>query len=303
LLSSQKPIRPYHSLIKSGFLFAVICLLAAACGPSPEAQATMTSTNQTATAAAWTDTPTPTDTETPTSTNTPTLTSTPTITYTSTITLTPTFDFPKVTVNKAAAACKFGPAKAYLWANDLKAGDTGIVWGRAPYGSSWLYVKWDRWPNACWVSPSVVDLVGDPNRVIVERIRLPITNALYKPPTNVRAERQGDQVTVTWDSVWMTQDDDRGYFLEVWVCQGGYLVWVPASLPNQYLTEFTFTDQPGCSTPSKGEIRTVEKHGLTDAVPIPWPPYVVSMPATDTPTNTPLPVVDTPTYTPTTPTP
>ena len=311
----RKPIHPNRSPIAPGLLTVSILLLVAACGPSPEAQATMTATIQTATAAAWTETSTPTNTETPTTTFTPTLTDTPTSTYTPTstdtptitstptITLTPTFDYPKVTVNKAAAACKYGPAKPYLWASDLKAGDTGIVWGRAPYGSSWLYVKWDRFPRACWVSPSVVDVFGDVNRMIVERIRLPITNALYKPPANVTAERQGDQVTVTWDRVWMTEDDDRGYFLEVWVCQGGNLVWVPASQPNQYLTLYTFTDQPGCSTPSHGEIRTVEKHGLTDAVPIPWPPFVVSAPETNTPTDTPLPIVDTPTYTPTTLTP
>jgi hypothetical protein len=116
-----------------------------------------------------------------------------------------------------------------------------------------------------------VDVVGDPNRVIVQAIRLPITNALYAPPKNVEAERQGDQVIVSWDQVWMTQDDDRGYFLEVWVCLRGDLVWMPASLPTQNLTQYTFTDEKGCSQPSYGEIRTVEKHGYTDAVPIPWP--------------------------------
>jgi hypothetical protein len=118
-----------------------------------------------------------------------------------------------------------------------------------------------------------VDVVGNVNTVIVHQVLLPITNALYAPPTNVKVERQGDQVTVSWDPVWMTQDDDYGYFLEVWVCQDGSLVWVPASLPTQDLTQYTFTDQQGCSKPSHGELRTVEKHGYTDAVQIPWPPY------------------------------
>ena len=27
----------------------------------------------------------------------------------------------------------------------------------------------------------------------------------------------------------MTLDDDRGYFLDVWVCQNGNYVWVPTS--------------------------------------------------------------------------
>jgi len=261
----------------------------------------MTATALTATAAAWTRTPTPTWTNTPSSTSTPTSTYTPTLTYTPTFTPTasdtptntptptftltptftptltftpsPTFDFPKVTVNVANAACLFGPSKAYMWARGLQAGDKGIIWGRAPYGSDWFYVKMDRWPgNPCWVSPHVVDVDGNPKIVIIEAIRLPITNALYAPPTNVKAERTGNQVTVSWDPVWMTQDDDRGYFLEVWVCQRGDLGWVTASLPTQNLIQYTFTDEQGCSGSSRGELRTVEKHGYTDAVQIPWPP-------------------------------
>jgi hypothetical protein len=130
----------------------------------------------------------------------------------------------------------------------------------------------DRVGKYCWVSPYVVDVVGDPHTVIVETVRLPITNALYAPPTNVRAERQGDQVIVSWNLVWMTEDDDRGYFLDVWVCQNGNYVWIPIGLPDQYTTSVTFTDQPGCSLPSGGQLYTVEKHGYTSPVDIPWPP-------------------------------
>jgi hypothetical protein len=166
----------------------------------------------------------------------------------------------------------WGPATVFLYGFDLKEGDTGTVYGRAPVGT-WLYVFMDRVGKWCWISPYVVDVSGDPNTVIVETVRLPITNDLYAPPTNVRAVRVGDQVTVTWDEVWMTQDDDRGYFLEVWVCQGGNLVWVVASLPDQWHTEYTFTDEAGCSQTSYGEIRTVEKHGYTNSAQIPWPQY------------------------------
>lgn len=258
------------------FLTCLIFGLLSACGPSPEQQATMTATAQTATAAMWTKTPTSTFTQTftptPTSTFTPTITLTPTITFTPSITPTPTFDFPKVTVNKAVASCRFGPSVEYLHQYDLVQGDKGIVWGRAPVGT-WLYVKMDRWNGPCWLSSYVVDVVGDVNTVIVEKVRLPITNALYGPPQNVETVRDGDQVTVTWDEVWMTVDDDRGYFLDVWVCQDGNYVWTPKGLPDQYHTEWTFTDQPGCSQPSGGQLYTVEKHGYTDPVSIPWPPY------------------------------
>ncbi len=255
-----------------------------ACTPSPEALASLKATEQTATAASWTQTPSPTDTftatytptDTPTSTqtNTLTITPTPTLTPTSTITPTPTFDFPKVTVNVALAACLFGPAKAYLWKFDLKQGDTGFVGGRAPVGN-WLYVKFDRLNDFCWVSPYVVDVVGDVKTVTVQPVRLWITNALYAPPKDVQATRNGDQVTVSWHKVWMTEDDDRGYFLDVWVCQNKNFVWMPIGwqdLPDQYHTSYTFTDQAGCSQHSGGQLYTVEKHGYTSPVNIPWPP-------------------------------
>jgi len=241
----------------------------------------MTATAQTATAAMWTNTFTSTATFTSTYTYTPTLTSTstptltPTITSTPTITPSPTFDFPKVTVNVPNAACLYGPAKSYLWKFDLSQGDKGFVGGRAPVGN-WLYVKFERWNDYCWVSPYVVDVVGDVKKLLVQQIRLPITNALYAAPKNVVALRNGDQVTVTWDEVWMTEDDDNGYFMDIWVCQGGNYVWMPVGrleLPDQYHTSYTFTDQAGCSQPSGGKLYTVEKHGYTSPVDIPWPPY------------------------------
>jgi len=263
----------------------IIVLLTVACGPSAEQMAIMVGTAQTATAGSWTMTSTPTLIYTSTGiftlsstyspTETPTNTSTPTFTFTPSFTPSATFDFPTVTVNVANAACMWGPSTEYLWGWDLKGGDTGIVYGRSPY-NGWLYVKMSRVDKYCWISPYVVDIIGDPKRVIVETIRLPITNALYAAPTNVQATRDGDKVTVTWDEVWMTVDDDNGYFIDAMVCQNGNLVWMPVgrlSLPDHYHTSYTFTDQEGCSEPSSGMLYTVEKHGYTDPVTIPWPPY------------------------------
>lgn len=250
----------------------VIIFSLSACGPSPEEQATQTATAQTATAFAWTPTYTftNTSTSTPTLTFTPTITLTPTITDTPTITFTPTYSFPKVRVNVAALACRFGPSKAHLWALDLHEGDTGVVWGRHT-NSVWLLVKMDTALTECWVHPFYLDIEGDVSKMMYQQVRLPMTNALYAAPTNVVARRDDDEVTVTWDEVWMTLDDDRGYFLDVFVCQGGFLIWMPSSLPNQYQTSFTFTDEPGCSQPSGGLLYTVEKHGYPDPVVIPWP--------------------------------
>jgi hypothetical protein len=275
------------------FLFISVCFLLAGCGPSLEAQVSMTFAAETVTAASWTRTSTPTFTftptitytptssstpsftftpsSTPTETSTPTLTPTPTFSSTPTFTPSPTYDFPHVTVNKPLARCNWGPASSYLYGWDLFAGDTGTVYGRAPVGT-WLYVHMDRPDKWCWISPYVVDVTGDPSKLRVHQVILPITDALYHSPTEIRAVREGDTVTITWEVVWMTQDDDNGYFLDVYVCQNGNYVWMPTHKETQNDNTASFTDQPGCSQPSGGQIYTVEKHGYTSPVDIPWPP-------------------------------
>ena len=199
---------------------------------------------------------------------TPTITITPTPSATFTVTFTPTFDFPDVVV-KMQAHCRYGPAKAFLHAADLYPGDRGTVRGRFQY-SSWLYVKFDKLNYFCWVSPSVVDVNGDITRVYFTKPRLPGPSVLYPPPSNVQAIRDGTQVTVSWSRVSMTEDDDRGYMLDVFVCQQGNLIWWPVGLPDQYQTNYTFTDEPGCAQPSGGVLYTVEKHGYSQPVNIPW---------------------------------
>lgn len=244
-----------------------------ACGPSPEEQATLTATSITATAAAWTKTPTSTFTPSPTSTFTPTatFTLTPSITPSPTITATPTFAFPSVTVNKQAH-CRYGPSAAYLHAADLYPGDIGTVRGRALY-SNWLFIKFEKIDYFCWAAPSVVDVVGDINNInkITPDLQS-IGSNQYGPPHNVTAVRNGDEVTISWDQMEMTKDKDRGYFIEAFVCQDTYLIWWTFSYPDQYTTSYTVRDEAGCASPSYGQLYTVEKHGYSEPVDIPWPP-------------------------------
>ncbi len=217
-----------------------------------------------------THTSTPAPSRTPTRTATPPATATPTITETPTITPTPTFDFPDVTVH-TQAHCRYGPSTAFLHAADLYPGDQGVVHGRYLH-SAWLYVKFDKLAYWCWVSPSVVDVVGDLNRVVYQPLRLPEAAPLYNPPAWVRAVRQGDQVTITWAAVPMTEDDDRGYLLDVFVCQNTIYMWYPVSLPNDLSTSYTFTDQAGCANKSGGVLYAVEKHGyIVPSLTINWP--------------------------------
>ena len=259
-------------------LFLGVSLLLGACSqpaaspqpgsiPSPGAPSPAATRHPTATprpSASPTDTaaPAPSPTLTPTGTPIPSATPTPTITPT------PTFHFPEAIV-KVQSHCRYGPARAYLHAADLYPADTGQVWGRAPH-SAWLYVRFDKLEYACWVAPSVVEVRGDVGTLATQEPRLPVS-VLYGPPQNVRAVRNGDEVTILWDAVPMTEDDDRGYMLDVYVCQGGAYIWWPVSIPNQYTTQYTVTDQAGCPAPSGGRLAAVEKHGYTDWVDIPWP--------------------------------
>lgn len=252
-------------------LFFIPVLLLASCTiPSSGSSAVETADTIVAVPELSTQTPIPTLTLVPTETLTPTLTFTPTETLTPTITVTPTYAFPMVTVNKQAH-CRYGPSVAYLHAADLYAGDVGTVRGRFIY-SKWLYVKIDKLNYFCWVAPSVVDVVGDVSQIAYEELNLQsIGSNMYGPPKNVTAVRNDNKVTISWEQVNMTKDDDRGYLLELFVCQGGAYLWWTDSYPDQYTTSYTVKDEAGCSEPSSGLLYTVEKHGFSQPVKIPWP--------------------------------
>ncbi len=213
----------------------------------------------------FTSTASSTPTRTPTVTRTPTQTPTPTQSLTPTITPTPTFTFPTITV-KMQANCRFGPGTAYLYAWGMYTGDTGTVWGRNDSGT-WLWIQPDNIEYQCWIAASVVEIQGDIFTLRVAPVHLP-HSVLYGPPQGITALRAGDSVTVSWQPVAMTEDDDRGYMLEANVCQNGNLVWMAMATMD---TTYTFTDETNCSEASNGLLYTVEKHGYTDPVPIPWP--------------------------------
>lgn len=202
---------------------------------------------------------------TPTVTRTPTKTPTPTQSLTPSITPTPTFTFPTITA-LMQSNCRYGPGTAYLYAWGMYTGDTGTVWGRNNSGT-WLWIQPDQIKYQCWIAASIVEIHGDIFTLRVAPVRLP-HSTLYGPPQGVSAERDGNSVTVSWQPVAMTEDDNRGYMIEANLCQDGYLVWKAVATMDTF---YTFTDETTCSEASNGLLYTVEKHGYTDPVPIPWP--------------------------------
>jgi hypothetical protein len=256
------------------FLVLILGLLLSACNPSnaipvPDSTETRTATSSYTPTLTATQTPTttnpPTPTATATITRTPTQTSTPTQTLTPSITPTPTFTFPTITA-LMQSNCRYGPGTAYLYAWGMYTGDSGQVWGRNDSGT-WLWIQPDKIKYQCWISASVVEIHGDIFTLRVAPVRLP-HSTLYGPPQGVTAIRDGNSVTVSWQPVSMTEDDNRGYMIQANVCQNGYLMWMAVATMD---TTYTFTDESTCSERSNGLLYTVEKHGYTDPVPIPWP--------------------------------
>jgi len=246
----------------------MIFLFVSACAPSTEERVTPTNTDITATADTLTEAPI--ITFTPTKTVTPAATFTPTIVLSPTIAATPTFAFPTVTVNQQAH-CRYGPSVAYLHAADLYPDDVGTVRGRYIY-SNWLYIKFDKLNYFCWVAPSVVDVGGDVSTVAYKELNLQsIGSNMYGPPKNVTAIRDGNKVTISWEQVKMTKDDDRGYLLELFICQDTIYKWWTDSYPDQFTTSYAVTDEAGCAQPSSGKLYAVEKHGFSEPAIIPWP--------------------------------
>ena len=135
-----------------------------------------------------------------------------------------------------------------------------------------MYIKFDKLNYFCWVAPSVVDVVGDISKIRYTELHLQtIGSNRYGPPTGVTAIRDGSRVTISWNQVKMTKDKDRGYLLELFVCQDGNYLWWTDSYPNQFSTSYTVKDEARCSEPSSGLLYTVEKHGFSTPAVIPWP--------------------------------
>jgi hypothetical protein len=94
----------------------------------------------------------------------------------------------------------------------------------------------------------VVDVVGDISTVAYKELNLQsIGSNQYGPPTGVTAIRNGNEVTISWNQVHMTKDKDRGYLLELFVCQDTIHKWWTDSYSDQYSTSYTVHDEAGCA--------------------------------------------------------
>ena len=219
-------------------------------------------------------------TQTATSTPSATFTETPTITPTITPSLTPT-DTPTATISPTYAIlrgkvlqqsnCRYGPGAPYLYKYGLYPGSNLEIIGRNELGT-WILIRAIGGSNACWVKASLLEIKGDVMSLEPTYTPLP-QSPYYGPVPGVAAQRNGDEVTISWIGIQLRPGDDSEqfpYLVEAWVCVDGKIVFTPV---GSYVTIIKITDEAGCSEPSHGRVYAVEKHGYTNWVEIPWPAH------------------------------
>lgn len=209
-------------------------------------------------------TPTITPQFTPTPSNTPTNTETPTIS--------PTPSPPTVTVLQYTD-CLYGPGLMYLYKTSLKANQQMEAIGRNPEGS-WFEVQTVGGWNPCWIEADRIKGSATLKDLPVVIPKLPFSN-LYLTPDAI-ARRNGNEVTISWKATWRSFDDYRGYLLETWLCSNGETVFTPIGYTptladNTGTLSVKVTDEPGCATPSRVVIYSVDKHGYSAPGKVPWP--------------------------------
>jgi hypothetical protein len=167
-----------------------------------------------------------------------------------------------------SAYCRYGPGLAYLAAIPLYKDNHVLIQGRN-FDNSWLWVLPDGFDRRCWTHRINLNITGDIMTLYVAPVQLPWSTWVY-PPTGVGAMRNGNQVTISWDSTdnYITLDHRRGFLLEVNLCQNGVYFWSAVTTMN---TSITFTDDQNCAYPSGGLLYIAEKHGYSHPVTIPWP--------------------------------
>ena len=229
--------------------------------PLPDTQ-TPTSTLTSIASPLGTETLTPTETETPapTQTETPAITSTPAIL--------------RGQVNVEKVSCRYGPGPDYLYVRAIPQGANLDVFGRTDIGK-WVLTRARGDNKSCWVKAEFLTLNGDVmslEMVYPDKFKLLPSSQKYRFPYNVAATRSGDKVSISWESDERRPGDEESatsvlYMVEVWVCQGGQLIFTPIGTS---VRQVSVTDEAGCTEPSHGRVYFVEKHGYTGPSEIPW---------------------------------
>ncbi|MEK6221987.1 MAG: hypothetical protein N2D54_07030, partial [Chloroflexota bacterium] len=251
----------------NNYILIILFLLITACSATPS-ESSLTPTSRPPNAS-----PQPSLTSLPSATTT----QTPTLMPTSTATIIPSATPIPVLIKGVVTQqsnCRYGPGAAYLYKFGFYENISVTVEGRNEKGD-WAWVQGLWFPDQCWIKTNLLNLDGDIMGMPFFQHRLPFS-VLYLPPTGVSAERDGDIVTVHWNSANMTEDDDRGYLVEAWLCRNDEFAFYPI---GANITLANILDETGCEEESHANLYTVEKHGYTQWIKINWPPAQIPTPS------------------------
>ncbi len=171
--------------------------------------------------------------------------------------------------------CLYGPADFYLYKTSYPAGSEVEVTGRSQ-DAQWISIQEVHGWNPCWIPAGRARLenarVTDLPFVYTS---LPLVRYDYRAPS-AKAVRNGEVVTVSWDAVWMSKYELRGYLIEAWVCRNGELIFLPIGISPTYeentgRLSVEITDEAGCNAESSARIATASKRGYTPFQKIFWP--------------------------------
>jgi hypothetical protein len=197
------------------------------------------------------------------------------VTQTPTITLTPTAT-PGVLRGKVLPeklSCRFGPGVMYLYKYGIFQETVMEIIGRMEL-SSWILVQARGGDNPCWVNGDYMEIRGEIAYVPATDPHVVLAwSPYYEALTGVSAVRNGDEVTVYWNPLYLRAGDSSEqvpYVVEAWVCQGGEIVFDPV---GAYSSAAVVVDEAGCVGESYVRVFAAEKHGYTQWRVVAIPPH------------------------------
>jgi len=174
--------------------------------------------------------------------------------------------------------CLYGPADWFVYKSSFPSGGQVEVVGQNSSGD-WLAVEDVGGWNSCWIKADQAQLqAARVEDLPIVTTMLPRSEYEFGSPQIINTKRAGDTVTLSWDAIYMSRDEIRGYVIEAAICQGGQHVLQDIFVPKTFdenvgVLAVVFIDEAGCSEPSTAHIVTMGKRGFAEWEKIFWPPH------------------------------
>ncbi len=163
----------------------------------------------------------------------------------------------------------------YQYKTSFPAGQQVEVVGRSD-DSEWIAIEEVGGWNSCWVRATQADLQNARVEDLpVATTLLPRSEYEFGSPTPV-VRREGDEVMLSWEAVYMSADEIQGYLIDAYVCQNGQHIHLPVFVSKTFEENVgtittKITDEAGCAEPSTAHIVSVGKRGFAEWEKIFWP--------------------------------